>query len=74
MTRASNNVRCACSACGSVFCSVTAFDLHRVGTYAQGREKHTRRCLSVDEMLKRGMAHTASGAWSTGRTFSREAA
>ena len=39
-----------CSACGRTFCSVTAFDAHRVGRYMPNE----RRCLTDAELLERG--------------------
>ena len=59
---------CTCEACGERFLSLTAFDLHRTGKFSgmSGR-KHTRRCLSVAEMIRRGMRQRAEGSWTTGR-------
>jgi hypothetical protein len=40
---------------------VSAFDRHRTGDYdALGRN---RRCLTVAEMLERGMARNGAGFW-----------
>jgi DNA-binding CsgD family transcriptional regulator len=33
------------------------------------RQKHTRRCLSVAEMVAKGMRQADNGAWTTGLTF-----
>jgi hypothetical protein len=57
--------RCRCSVmtggCGENFNSTAAFDKHR--TWAEG--KVLRRCLTVEEMLQRGMAKNATGYWVT---------
>lgn len=57
--------RCRCSllteGCGESFNSTAAFDKHRV--WAEG--KVIRRCLTVEEMLAKGMAKNASGYWVT---------
>jgi hypothetical protein len=58
---------CRCEGCGERFCGLTAFDMHRVGSYAVGRRKPcTRRCLSAVEMRAKGMEQTVRGAWATG--------
>jgi hypothetical protein len=44
--------RCRCASCGEYFNSVSIFDRHRVGLW-DCAGKH-RRCLSVDEMRRRG--------------------
>jgi hypothetical protein len=41
--------------------------MHRIGKFAQGREKQTRRCPTDDEMHAKGIVE--SGAWTTGRNF-----
>lgn len=64
-----NNGSCCCEGCGERFRSLTAFDMHRTGKYARGRERHTRRCLSVAEMQAKGMGQTDHGAWTTGKTY-----
>jgi hypothetical protein len=53
--------RSTCGACKSVFFSVSAFDMHRVGRF----EPLERRCLSADEMRAKGMA-LKNGIWNTG--------
>src|SRR5690348_5405941 len=70
-----------CSGCNLTFTSVSAFDMHRVGgwgdpiyaTNAKGKRgdtigytKPTRRCLTEQEMLEKGMRKTEKGWWSTG--------
>ena len=48
-----------CPGCGELFNSTYAFDLHRTGTHSPP----ARRCLSVEEMLAKGMAKRADGFW-----------
>lgn len=50
-----------CAGCGEYFNSSFAFDRHRVGEH----EGEQRRCMTVDEMLARGMSVSASGFWIT---------
>jgi hypothetical protein len=50
--------RCQCRGCFEYFNSTSAFDFHRTGSYRDGR-----RCLSIDEMLAKGMAKRESGFW-----------
>jgi hypothetical protein len=47
-----------------MFYSMTAFDMHRTGSYTG---HHTRRCLSAKEMRAKGMRANNKGVWSTGR-------
>jgi hypothetical protein len=59
-----------CGACGQRFRSLSAFDMHRTGEYARtARQKHSRRCLSVAEIVTKGMRQAGNGAWTTGLTF-----
>jgi len=44
-------------ACSLYFNSTSAFDRHRIGPM------HGRRCLTVDEMLAKGMERNAAGFW-----------
>ena len=63
-----NNGSCRCDACGLRFRSLSAFDLHREGDYSgTSRQHHTRHCLSVEEMVAKGMRQAENGAWLTGR-------
>ena len=58
--------RCRCAGCGALFNSVTAFDLHRVGPYSQLDDptgERCRRCLTVEEMTRRGMSINSAGFW-----------
>jgi hypothetical protein len=52
--------RSLCRTCGVYFNSTAAFDKHRIGTHGVDR-----RCMTVDEMLAKGMAQAASGFWVT---------
>ncbi len=50
--------RCECGACHQRFNSVSAFDLHRTGSF--GADRH---CREPGEMLALGMSQTALGFW-----------
>lgn len=53
-----------CEACKAHFRSISAFDHHREGEYSgTSRRKHTRHCLSADEMRAKGMAQASNGNW-----------
>lgn len=56
-----------CPVCCETFNSHGAGDMHRVGDH-----QTDRRCLSVEEMAKRGMKISGSGYWTTGAEFDRE--
>jgi|GEM_PF-5228188 len=58
---------CRCEGCGQKFYSMTAYESHRVGSFAQGRSKHTRRCLSAKEMQAKGMQTSSKGVWNSGQ-------
>ncbi len=47
-----------CSSCLAYFNSITAFDKHRTGKF-----DGSRRCLSTDEMLAKGLGKTNDGFW-----------
>lgn len=54
--------RCQCTACFECFGSVRAFDRHRTGEYARpGTWAHTRRCLTLAEMVSAGWQRNARG-------------
>jgi hypothetical protein len=60
-----------CSACGLDFGGVRAFDLHRVGSHqydVSTERPDGRRCLTVEEMLERGLYLNPSGRWSQPRS------
>ena len=72
--------RCSCSVCSAIFTCVSAFDMHRVGSfgepiYAASRSgkslqvirhtPHERRCLTEYEMLAKGMVTNEKGWWMT---------
>jgi hypothetical protein len=72
-----------CGSCKLRFTSNSAFDMHRTGGYGDaiyntrtkraeviGYTKHTRRCLSEEEMNTKGMRKLDDGRWTTGQTFS----
>jgi hypothetical protein len=64
-----------CTGCGEDFGSVSAFDAHRVGKYLQGgateytgprgdwTPEQGRRCLTIDELGKRGWTQDSRGRW-----------
>jgi len=47
-----------CPGCSQYFNSNSAFEKHRVGEFSVNR-----RCLSPDEMIKKGMALNSAGFW-----------
>lgn len=65
-----------CRACGRVFTSTSAFDMHRTGSYGHpiygankkviGYTKHERRCKDEQEMREGGMIKNKRGYWTTG--------
>jgi hypothetical protein len=52
--------RCLCRACGERFNSTAAFDRHRVDVFSG-----SRRCLTSEEITRRGMTRNAAGFWIT---------
>jgi hypothetical protein len=64
-----------CGGCNEIFGGLSSFDKHRVGSYGEpvyknekGRDlvryaKHTRRCLTPEEMLALGMRRNEKGWW-----------
>lgn len=52
-----------CPECGEVFTGTRAGDKHRTGKHHITSGPHRRRCLSVDEMLEKGMARNHLGIW-----------
>ena len=50
---------CQCVSCLEYFNSTYAFDKHRVGAYTPAG----RRCLTIEEMLAKGMAKNAADYW-----------
>lgn len=48
-----------CPTCMKYFNSNAAFDKHRIGSFS----KHTRRCMTTDEMLDAGMVLREDGFW-----------
>jgi len=53
--------RCRCTACGEYFRSSSAFGRHRYSA------KEGRRCLSVPQMLEKGMVKSDTGHWMASR-------
>lgn len=49
--------KCQCARCSCVFRSLSTFDKHRVGPWAD------RRCLTHQEMQDRGFRQRADGVW-----------
>src|SRR5579859_7021010 len=48
-----------CAKCATLFTTVRAFDLHRIGTYAP----KTRQCLGEAQMHAKGMTQNGKGWW-----------
>ena len=69
--------RSTCCGCGLVFTGLTSFDMHRTGYFSKpikGTNRyatHGRRCLSVQEMIEKGMVQSAKGVWMTGEIDTR---
>lgn len=65
-----------CRECNETFWSISAFDMHRTGSYGEaiydatkhivGYTKHQRRCLTEQEMVNNGMLKNSRGIWTTG--------
>jgi hypothetical protein len=73
-------MKSVCAACSATFTCVSAFDMHRVGSFGEpiyavsrsgksrrviGHTPHARRCLTESEMLAKGMARNDKGWWMT---------
>jgi hypothetical protein len=68
--------RAECRACGKFFSSVSAFDMHRTGSYGNpiygnnkrviGYTESQRRCMTEQEMLDKKMIKNDKGIWTTG--------
>jgi hypothetical protein len=64
--------RCRCGDCGQTFSGLEPFDMHQVGRYevvdpktGTTRVTNTRHCLSLREMVERGMVLDEAGVWRT---------
>jgi hypothetical protein len=63
-----------CCTCGEDFSSLTGFDRHRVGKHEylydpwDDSKLDGRRCLTTDEMLKKGWARDRNGRWQVPRS------
>lgn len=65
-----------CRACGKVFSSTSAFDMHRTGSYGRAVYdndkkvtryiKGDRRCCTEQEITDKGMIKNKRGYWTTG--------
>jgi hypothetical protein len=64
--------RCLCRACGERFNSTAAIACHRQGEADLSAPRYGRRCLSVPEMISRGMAKNPKGFWLTPRRSPRK--
>ena len=68
--------RAECRACGKIFSSTGAFDMHRTGSYGHaiyderkqviGYTKHERRCCTEQEMLDKQMIKNDKDIWTKG--------
>jgi hypothetical protein len=56
--------RCRCGACGEFFNSVSVFDAHRAGSWAD-RGAH-RHCLTAEQLIARGYRLSPLGFWIRG--------
>lgn len=59
-TRRLTGSRCLCRGCGEYFNSVFSFDRHRIWA-----SPTVQRCLTHEEMVRKGMSINASGFWIT---------
>ena len=59
------NRRNQCAACEQYFASLKAFDRHRAGRFGTGPfgTSPERRCISPDEMRRRGWSKDEKGFW-----------
>ncbi len=64
--------RCLCRTCGERFNSSAAFDAHRTGSFDLYAPHYGRRCLTVSEMVSKGMAKNPKGFWLTPRKNPRK--
>lgn len=57
-----------CPGCNELFNSTYAFDKHRTGKFGlKAADPEARRCMTVPEMLAKGMEKNAAGFWVTER-------
>jgi len=64
--------RCLCRTCGERFNSCAAFDAHRTGSFDLNPPHYGRRCLTVAEMVAKGMTTNPKGFWLTPRKTPRK--
>ena len=55
-----------CCVCHHTFTGTSSGDRHRTGRHEVFEGPDRRRCLSVEEMLEKGMAQNKHGYWTTG--------
>nr|DAR27370.1 MAG TPA: Rubrerythrin, rubrerythrin, peroxidase, peroxide, oxidized [Caudoviricetes sp.] len=60
-----------CTVCHETFNGTHAGDMHRTGDHGVKTGANRRRCLTVDEMLARGMTRNRHGYWTQGSDMSR---
>ena len=58
-----------CAYCHETFTGTTAGDMHRVGKHGVTAGPDRRRCLTLEEMLGKGMTTDARGYWTTGKRW-----
>lgn len=63
--------RCLCPTCGEKFNSAAAFDAHRTGKCDLSAPHYGRRCLTIVEMVGKGMTMNPKGFWLTPRKTPR---
>jgi len=56
-----------CTVCHQTFTGTEAGDMHRTGDHALDAGPARRRCLTIAEMLDRGMVLNGAGYWMRGR-------
>ena len=59
-----------CTVCHETFNGTCAGDMHRVGQHGVKEGPDRRRCLTVDEMLTKGMTRNHHGYWTQGKDIS----
>jgi len=67
--------------CNEMFSGESSFNMHRAGTYGVpiyegkkivGYTPHERHCLTVDQLLAKGMVKNERGVWTTGEKMSQD--
>lgn len=57
-----------CTACHQTFTGTTSGDRHRVGKHEVDHGPERRRCLTVAEMVEKGLERNERGQWTNGGT------